>query len=75
MIRNANDNAIKILKEIAAESKLMKSGERLPDAPTADPQVRLIYWNELFERARRYGEIDIAIHMLREIRKEANACK
>jgi hypothetical protein len=75
MIRNARENAVKILKEIAAEAKLLKSGDEVPDAPTANPKIRLIYWNELFERARGYGEIDIAMHMLREIRKESQQCK
>lgn len=75
MIRNARENAVKILKEIAAEAKLLKSGEQVPDAPTANPKIRLIYWNELFERARGYGEIDIAMHMLRELRKESQLCQ
>jgi hypothetical protein len=74
MIRNARPNAVKILKEIAAEAKLLKSGERLPDAPTADPKIRIEYWNELFQRAWGYGETDTALHMLREIRKESTLC-
>jgi hypothetical protein len=75
MIRNANDNAIKILKEIAAEARLLKCGERVPDAPTADPKIRLTYWHELFERMRKGGQVERSVDMLREIRKESQLCK
>jgi hypothetical protein len=70
MIRNARLNAVEILRDIAAEAKLLKPGERLPDAPTADPKIRIEYWHELFRRAEGYGDIDGALRMLREIRKE-----
>ncbi len=74
MIRNARTNAVKILKEIAAEATLLKSRGRLPDAPTADPKIRIEYWNELFQRAWSYGEADTALQILRQIRKESQLC-
>lgn len=74
MIRNANDNAIKILKEIAAEAKHLKSGERVPDAPTTDPKIRLTYWHELFERMRNGRQVERSVDLLREIRKESQLC-
>jgi hypothetical protein len=74
MIRNARDNAARLLKEIAAEAKLLKPGERIPDAPAADPKVRITYWNELFQRAWSGGKCDDALQCLREIRKESALC-
>lgn len=73
MIRNANDNAIKILKEIALEAKACKFV--IPEAPSADPQIRLTYWHELFERMRKGGQVERSVDMLREIRKESQLCR
>lgn len=73
MIRNANDNAIKILKEIALESKACKFV--IPEAPSADPRVRLTYWHELYERMRKGRQVERSVDMLREIRKESQQCK
>jgi hypothetical protein len=72
--RNANENAVMILKEIAAETKGVAL-EPIPKAPSADPHVRLTYWHELYDRARRYAKVETTIDMLREIRKEAALCK
>lgn len=66
-------NAIKILKEIAVESKAYKFV--IPEAPSADPRIRLTYWHEIYERMRKGGQVERSVDMLREIRKEANACK
>jgi hypothetical protein len=69
---NANDFAIKILKEIAIESKAYKSV--LPEAPTADPRVRLTYWHQLFERMQKFRQVERSVDLLREIRKESQLC-
>lgn len=74
MIRNARANAARLLKEIAAEAKLLKPGEHIPDAPAADPRVRITYYDELFRRAWRACETDTALQMIREIRKESSLC-
>lgn len=75
MIRNARDNAALILKEIATESKHLKTGEKLPDAPTTNPKVRIEYWNELYQRAISCGEFKVAMNIVAEIRKESLLCK
>jgi hypothetical protein len=71
--RNANDNAIKILKEIALESKACKFV--IPEAPSADPRMRLTYWHEIYERMRKGGQVERSVDLLREIRKESHLCK
>jgi hypothetical protein len=70
--RNANDNAIKILKEISLEAKACKFV--IPEAPSADPRIRLTYWHELFERMRKFGQVERSVDMLREIRKDSQQC-
>jgi hypothetical protein len=69
---NENDRARMILKEIARESKDCKFV--VPEAPSADPRVRLHYWHILFERMRKIGEIEKSVDLLREIRKESSLC-
>lgn len=70
---NENDRARMILKEIALESKTFKS--YLPEAASADPQVRLQYWHALFERMRKFGQTEDSVEILREIRKESQLCR
>lgn len=72
--RNANDSAFALLKEIATETDGLTLDPILK-APTADPRVRILYWEELFERAQRRGKIEWAIEINREIRKESARCK
>jgi hypothetical protein len=69
---NENDRAIKILREIAVESKDCKSV--IPEAPSADPRVRLTYWHRIFERMRKFGKVEQSVDILREIRKESALC-
>jgi hypothetical protein len=69
---NANDRAIKILREIAIESKDCKFV--IPEAPSADPRVRLTYWHRIFERMRKFGKVEQSVDLLREIRKESSLC-
>jgi len=63
--RNANDNAFAILKEIAAQSAGLTC-----DVPTASPTVRAGYFQQLYERARGFGELDFALQIMREMSRE-----
>jgi len=47
--RRAHDNAVKLLKQIAKESR---GGAAAPDVPTSTVEGRLGFWHQLYDRAR-----------------------
>jgi hypothetical protein len=60
--RNAHDNAVQLLKQIAKESR-SKRMQSVPCVPTADVNVRLGYWRAMYDRARSLKLIDRAMEL------------
>ena len=64
---NENDSAFAILKEIAAQARVVGV---TCDVPTASPGGRLVYWQQMYDRARRFNQTDFALKVMREMRRE-----
>jgi hypothetical protein len=67
--RNAHDNAVRLLKQIAKESRPKQMQSALC-VPTVDVDVRLGFWRQMYDRAKalklRDRSIEILEHMQRE---------
>ena len=67
--RGAHDNAVRLLKQIAKETRT--AGPRsVPDVPTADVNVRLGYWRKMYDRARALKLIYRAMELLEHKQRE-----
>jgi hypothetical protein len=65
--RCAHDNAVKLLKQIAKEARGVTAAT---DVPTATVDGRLSFWQQMFERARKYHQIDRALELMECMRLE-----
>jgi hypothetical protein len=65
--RCAHENAVKLLKQIAKESR---GAQATSDVPTATVEGRLSFWRQMFERARKYHQIDRAMELMECMRLE-----
>jgi hypothetical protein len=66
--RCAHDNAVRLLKQIAKETRTARTS--VPAVPTADVTVRLGYWRAMYDRARRLHLMDRAMELLEHMRRE-----
>jgi hypothetical protein len=67
--RCAHDNAVRLLRQIAKETRTART-QSVPDVPTADVNVRLGYWRQMYDRARSLKLMDRAMELLEHMRSE-----
>jgi hypothetical protein len=67
--RCAHDNAVRLLKRIAKESR---GAPAAPDVPTSTVEGRLSFWRAMYDRARTkpYKNIERAMELLEHMRQE-----
>lgn len=66
--RCAHDNAVALLQQIAKETRTARAS--VPDVPTTDATVRLGYWRQMYDRARRLHLMDRSMELLEHMRRE-----
>jgi len=66
--RRATDNAVKLLKQIAKETRATKS---IPDVPTATAAGHLTFWRAMYDYARKHHLMDRAMQLLECMRVES----